>query len=569
MLFSANCNTNSPIRYVSEFNASSTAGRSYLLDKGAAKWSRFSGTRRAKKLHGCRNYARQKMDDLSNYVVARDRDCQFSPYGTERLERLGIPNVLRWPLRLFNTTMSYRLSHASLIAFAFLSMTGCVQYVARPVSPNAIATAQTEHRFDPSSLVARYALLAPSQHFDPERWDQLALFVAMLEYNPDIASARAGMLRAIAEERAASAPVGPTLTLSTEYAGATTESSPWLVGAALDVPLDIGGRRAARLDTAGLKTAIARYDYLEAIWTARQALRAALVNRIISFRQSNVGLQLVALRERHFAAVARRVTAGETTRADLERIRADLSEARRRATDASTRVIAETRTIAHLTGVPVSDLSGAKIIWEEFDAPISFEPDPRSRRAALVARADILRIMSAYEQSEAELRGEVARQYPAISVGPGFTWERGLIKLPFSLGLVLPPLDLNRRAIAAAEAKRAEAGRLLEAAVTNATAAIDAAEIEAHAAREALAAIRLNELPAAVRLAAQADREIRVGAIDRTDWAASQSGSLVARLAELDALARVHAADTMVELALRRPLAGPELNIVGTLGALQ
>jgi len=569
MLFSANRNSNLPIRFVSEFNASSTARRSYVLDKGTAKWSRFSGKRRAKKLHRCRNHARQKMDDLSNYVVARDRDCQFSPCGTERLDRLGIPNVLRWPLHLFNITMSYRISHASLIAFAFVSMTGCVRYVARPVSPNAIATAQVEHRFDPSSLVARYALLAPLQHFDPERWDQLALFVAMLEYNPDIASARAGVLRAVAEERAASAPVGPTLTLSTEYAEATTEASPWLFGVALDVPIDITGRRAARLDAAGLKTAMVRYDYLETIWTARQALRTALVNRFIAVRQTNVGLQLVALRERHFAAVARRVAAGESSRADLERVRADLSDTRRRATDASARVIAETRTIAHLTGVPVSDLSGAKIIWEGFDSPIRFAPDPRSRSAALVARADILRVVSAYEQSEADLRGEVARQYPAISVGPGFTWERGLIKLPFSLGLVLPPLDLNRRAIAAAEAKRAEAGRLLEAAVANATAAIDAAEIEAHAAREALAAIRLNELPAAVRLAAQADREIWVGAIDRTDWAASQSGSLVARLAELDALARVHAADTMVELALRRPLAGPELNIVGTLGALQ
>ncbi|UVO53752.1 TolC family protein [Sphingomonas sp. SUN039] len=444
-----------------------------------------------------------------------------------------------------------------------------MRYEKRPVSPSAIAAAQAVRVFDPAKIASRLATLTPAQHLDPGRWDRLALFAALLDNNADIAASRAAVARATAEERAAHASPGPTLTLTSEYAGAAPEASPWLFGGVVDVPLDVGGRRAARIDSAGLKIAVARYDYLEMIWTARQALRTALVDRAIAVRQAEAGTQLTALRERHFAAVARRVVAGETTRADLERIRADLSDARRRAADAAARVIAETRAIAALTGVPVSELSEGKVKWDDFDAPALSVSDPAARRSALVARADILRVVVAYDQSEADLRGEVARQYPAISVGPGFTWERGLVKLPFSLGFVLPPLDLNRRAIFAAEGRRAEAGRLLEAAVANASAAIDAAETEARAAREALAAIRRSELPAARALAAQAERELRAGAIDRTDWAASQSGVLIARLAELDALARVHAADTALELALRRPLSGPELNIVGSPEALQ
>lgn len=455
------------------------------------------------------------------------------------------------------------------MALVTSGLSGCVRYTAQPVSPSAIAAAQSVRVFDRAKIAERVSTLAPTQHFNPVRWDRLALFAALLENNADIAVARAAVARAEAEQRAAHAAPGPTLTLTTEYAGAAPEASPWLFGGAVDVPLDVGGRRAARLDNAGLKTAIARYDYLETIWTARQALRTALVDRLIAVRQAASGLELTALRERHFAAVSRRVSAGETTRADLERIRADLSDAQRRAADAATRVIAETGTISALSGIPLSALSESHIRWEDFDTPALALLSADARRAALIARADILRVVASYDQSEADLRGEVARQFPAISVGPGFTWERGLVKLPFSLGLVLPPLDLNRRAIAAAEAKRTEAGRLLEAAVANATAAIDAAEIEARAARQALAAIRQNELPAAQRLAAQAEREIRAGAIDRTECAASQSGVLVARLAELDALARVHTADTALELALRRPLSGPELNIVGTLGALQ
>ena len=457
-----------------------------------------------------------------------------------------------------------------MLVLSSVSLAGCVRYVARPVSPDAIAASPHVRPFDVGVIAARVKALAPAAPFDPARWDRLSLFAALIERNPDVAVARAAVVRAMAEERAAHAPAGPTLTLTTEYAGAAPEASPWLFGGAVNIPLDVGGVRSARIDGAALKTMVARYDYLEAVWMARQALRTALINRMIATRQADAGHVLTALRERHFAAVSRRVAAGETTRADLERVRADLSDTRRRAADADARISAETRTISALTGVPVPMLTNNMVVWDGFDSPlINGVSDAPSRRSALVARADILRVVAAYDESEANLRGEVARQYPAISVGPGFTWERGLVKLPFAIGLALPPLDLNRRAIAAAEAKRAEAGRTLEAAIANATAAIDAADGEAAAARVALSTLRRDELPAAQRLAAQAERELRAGAIDRTDWAAAQEGALVARLAELDALARVHNADTALELALRRPLEGPELSIATPAGGRQ
>ena len=66
------------------------------------------------------------------------------------------------------------------------------------------------------------------------------------------------------------------------------------------------------------------------------------------------------------------------------------------------------------------------------------------------------------------------------------------------------------------------------------------------------------DLPIAARLAAQADRELAAGAIDRSDWAAAQAGLEIARLAELDALARAIMADAALEESMRRPLSGPE-----------
>ena len=155
----------------------------------------------------------------------------------------------------------------------------------------------------------------------------------------------------------------------------------------------------------------------------------------------------------------------------------------------------------------------------------------------------------------------MARQFPAIVVSPGYTWERGLVKLPLSIGLALPPLDLNRAAIAAATARRAEAGKQVEAEIAGAAAALDATITERRQAMEMLERLRRTDIPGARQLAAQADVELRHGSIDTSEWAIAQIGVLQFRLSELDALARVLAADAALEDALQRPLEGPELMI--------
>jgi CRISPR system Cascade subunit CasA len=261
-------------------------------------------------------------------------------------------------------------------------------------------------------------------------------------------------------------------------------------------------------------------------------------------------------------ALERRVEGGEAIRSDLERVRADAAGDARRVVDAEARRMAAQSSLAEAVGVSPSILNGAALSWDGFDAAGAPKEDAATlRQSALLARADVLRAAAAYDQAEADLRAEVARQWPEIHIGPGYTWERGLVKIPFSLGLVLPPLDLNRSAISAAEARRAEAGLKLEGVIARADATIDAALIERDAARAALARVRAVDVQTAARVAAQADGELASGAIDRVDWSAAQAGLRLAELAEIDALRRVHAADAALEDALRRPLDGPELLI--------
>uniref|UniRef100_UPI0026F0A415 TolC family protein n=1 Tax=Phenylobacterium aquaticum TaxID=1763816 RepID=UPI0026F0A415 len=169
------------------------------------------------------------------------------------------------------------------------------------------------------------------------------------------------------------------------------------------------------------------------------------------------------------------------------------------------------------------------------------------------ARADVLRALADYDAAEAALRVEVARQYPEVRLGPGYSWDHGLAKLPFNLGLTLPPADLNRAAIAEAEARRAEAGRGLEAAQAQVLAAIDQAAAALAAARLQDEVARTRDLPAADRAARAAALSLKAGAVDRTDDLAARAALDEAALTVAEARMTLALAALDLEDALRRP----------------
>jgi cobalt-zinc-cadmium efflux system outer membrane protein len=66
--------------------------------------------------------------------------------------------------------------------------------------------------------------------------------------------------------------------------------------------------------------------------------------------------------------------------------------------------------------------------------------------------------LAEYAAAESALHLEVAKQYPDIHFGPGYTYDTGTHKIAFGLaGITLPVFDQNQGGIAQAEAKRKEA----------------------------------------------------------------------------------------------------------------
>jgi CRISPR system Cascade subunit CasA len=283
-----------------------------------------------------------------------------------------------------------------------------------------------------------------------------------------------------------------------------------------------------------------------------------LTGELAGREELSLAQDLVALRKRQFAAVERRAAAGEIARADLERVRNDMAAAEAMLTTSKASAIRARLDLAAAIRIAPAYLDTIKL--ESIATPDDIEPMLTDAKIAeaMTVRIDILKAVADYDRAESDYRTAVASQYPEVHIGPGYTWERGLSKLPVAISLTFPSWDLNAAAIKAAEATREDAGARLEAAVAAARAGVAAAANDYRAAHDALAISTKETLPIAERLAQQAENEFAAGRIDRADWAAAQAGLASARLDELAARRRLADAQGMLEDALRAPLSGPE-----------
>ncbi len=446
-------------------------------------------------------------------------------------------------------------TRASLLFAVAGLAAGCAHYTAAPISLDALPRRVASVRLDEKPAGTP--------------WTSAELLAAALSRNPAAAEAAARYHTARAAAKAARVAPSITLTLTAEYANDPSASSNWLYGVGSDIPLDIGARRATRVTAADLAAAQARYDYGEALWTVRTALRRAIVERQAADAELGLARQWVELRRRRAERLDRRVAAGEDELALALTAHGDLNAADRRVSEAQGRRAAADATLAQALGA--SPAAVRDLVIEPDSAAPDLADLPARRHAAALNRRDVLKAVIDYDLAENALRLEVARQYPEIRLGPGYTWERGLTKLPFNLSLVLPQTDLNRAAIAQAEAKRVESGRALEAIQASALGAIDQAQAAVLAARAAQAKIAGGDLPTAQRLALAATRSAQAGESDRVDALQADAAVIEAQLALGDARKASALAIVDLEDGLRAPLVPAETAILDqslkTLGA--
>jgi outer membrane protein TolC len=438
--------------------------------------------------------------------------------------------------------------------------TGCASYHAQPIAPDQLA-----HQFEQRSLASEdlraFITKALGQDVQPwpiARWDERMLTLAAWYYSPTLDVARAQWGTAKAGIQVADAMPNPVLQLPFQFATPNPgPGAPFIWGPALDIGIETSGKRGYRVDQASHLSEAARLAIGNEAWKVRGQVRDALL-ALYAARERGVDLSRKAeAMQQVVRMVSKRQSVGENSGPDVDtavlaatQAQADLAAARSARQDALAQ-------LASAIGVPVAALDGIEFGLDEFGTAPPAPPAADAQRDAIFHRADLLASLAEYAAAESALQLELAKQYPDIHLGPGYTYDTGTHKIGFGLaGITLPIFDQNQGNIAQAEAKRKEAAAHTAALQDSILDELDRALARYWASLDAVQ-LSARHLTTARRQLDSQRAGFAAGNTDRLTLTQAKADFEANEMTNLDAVVAAQKAAGVLEDAMQRPL-GPE-----------
>lgn len=435
-------------------------------------------------------------------------------------------------------------------------LAGCAHY-----APKALAPAQTMSNLEARTLAdaglrAFIETNAPkaAKEWPPSSWDLRLLTLAAFHYQPDMETARAKLAAAEAAIITAGARPNPTAAFSPTYSEPPIEFfSPWTLGFTLDVPIETAGKRGYRIAQAQHLANSARLDVANTAWRVRSRVRSSLLGLYTANSTRQLLTKQQAVQNQTVGLLEDRLNAGQSSLFEVQSVRVAAAQTALQFRDAQKQSAQARVRLADALGVPVNAFTDVVFSFSTFDQFTDPEDSGAVRREALLNRPDILGALEEYEASQSALQLEIARQYPDIHLGPGYTWNQGVNNYSLGASLTLPVLNQNQGPIAEAEAHRRQAAAAFTALQARVIGEVDAAFAGYRDARRKLAAA--NELVAAQQKRMQAMQEsFDAGASDRLELLQTQLEPQAGELARATAIIEAQQALGLLEDAMQRPV---------------
>ncbi len=429
---------------------------------------------------------------------------------------------------------------------------GCAaqHYHPAPLAAESTAAAFAARTLDDPGLRAFAEPKYGAAAWPPPAWDYRALSLAALYFNPSLAAARARIAESQAEILTAGARPNPTVALTPGI------PSPYLLTVDLSLPLETAGKRGYRVQAARSLDLAARLELAQAAWTVRSSVRAALVEQLAASRTLDLLRAEAERRSEQVRYLETMTSAGEVSPQEVSTAEVELSRAHAAVAEAEARSAESGAVLAAAIGIPAAVLKNVRLAWPEWESPPSADSLPRAaiERDAVLNRLDVRASLARYAAAESSLQLEIAKQYPDIDIGPGYTYEEKRNYFTLGFAATIPLMNRNQGPIAEAEARRrqaqAEFVQTQTAVISSSERALSlyAAALHGLAEADRLADVQTRRSEA-TRKAVQAGEE---GRLDLDDVEIEHS---VAERAHVDALARAQRALGDLEDAVERPLA--------------
>jgi cobalt-zinc-cadmium efflux system outer membrane protein len=450
------------------------------------------------------------------------------------------------------------MKHIAII-LATTIFAGCAHFQLQPIAPEKTSAQLESRRLDDAGLkkFLEQNLGRELKPWPKTNWDLPELTLVAFYFHPSLEVARDQWLVAQAGLKTAGARPNPSVSVMPGYDTQIPGNySPWLVPVTFDWPIETAGKRGKRIAEAEAVSESARENFVSAAWQIRNGVRASLLDFKIAGRRAALLQQEFAAQREIVRLLQQRFDAGEISRPELtvaqialNKTQLDLSDARSKQAEARSR-------LAEALGLGQAALTGENLNFDYSLSDVKALTSAEARGVALRSRADILAALADYAAAEADLRLQVAKQYPDLHLGPGYAWNTGNAgDNQWSLGLTLelPILDQNQGPIAEAEARRKLAAAKFLDLQAQVIGQIDRAVADFLVAQEQL--LTGNELLAAEqRQQTSAEAQVAAGANDRLDLLNAQLELASTRLTQLDNQAKLQTAFGALEDAVQSPL---------------
>jgi cobalt-zinc-cadmium efflux system outer membrane protein len=377
----------------------------------------------------------------------------------------------------------------------------------------------------------------------------LAAATALAEaYSPSVSAARREFEASEAELRQADLPPNPELAVLLEDERRATRTTT----AQLNIPLELGGKRAARVAEARRASELAQAGLLGAQSELRAQLLAAFFRVLVAQERVKLAGASAELSTRGADATARRVAAGKISPVDETRARVEQANVGLELADARAELQSARQALAAFWG---SNELGHAQVEGKLDA-LPVRADAQQLLAALDTAPTLEASRLEWERRKATVDVERSKQTPdlTLNVGAKRSNDTQITQAVIGVTVPLPLFDRNEGRLQAALSRADKAEDDYRATRIRLVGEARQAASQLALARNSAETLKTTILPAAQQAHDAATRGFEAGKFGFLDVLDAQRSLLQARVRYLGVVASAyHAAATLDRLLGRQP----------------
>ncbi len=340
-----------------------------------------------------------------------------------------------------STQMPLQFKSFFRITLLSLSVTACgfEHYFTKPIDQEKqIAAFYQKSPDDPAFLRFLQNQGYDNSQLPLKTWDLDALIDCGLFFNPSLDEARA-QLR-LAQANANLAAIRPIPRLNSRAGRsdlANEDNSPQTYSLSIDIPIETANKRNIRIENATHLSEVAQLSLAQSAWLVRKQV----VTHYDAYQANRHLIEALtqekAKREAIVEMIQKRVEVGLASTTELSLANLQLQNTLTSYNQQTQAQAVIQANLAASLGLPIDAIRTMQIQSPSLEALVNehldnaskllkMNPDTKEmQKTALLNRLDIRTALAQYAVAEGQVKLEIAKQYPDITVSPGYTYEFG------------------------------------------------------------------------------------------------------------------------------------------------